>query len=296
MAFPAEGLFGGTATGAAVLAEREALNAESYDPATGALLLAVQSFVIRSSSRTILVDTGCGNGRSRPSARWCDMLETPWLDRLAAAGMQPEDVDAVVCTHLHVDHVGWNVRRDGEGWSPCFANATYIMGGEEYCWWLDEHLDGGRHSSPHQRAAFDECVQPLVAARRVEFVGSDEVIHSEPDLEISLEKLPGHTPHQLGVHVRSGRDHAFLIADAVHHGVQFVRRDWQGRTDYDQAMSRRTVDGLIERYADTDTIIIAAHAPWSRGARLARRGTRTFLLDVERAEGKAGERKRAAVA
>jgi glyoxylase-like metal-dependent hydrolase (beta-lactamase superfamily II) len=290
VSFTAEGLYGGDATSAAVLAEADGLDPASYDSKTGALQLVVQSFLIRTPTKTILVDTGCGNDRARPTARWCEGLATPWLNRMAAAGAHPADVDVVFCTHLHVDHVGWNVVRDGDRWVPTFAKASYVFGADEYRFWREQHASAGPHSAPHQRAAFEECVLPVVEGGRATFVGDGDVLHREPGLEIRLEALPGHTPHQLGLHVRGGGDHAFLITDAIHHGVQLACRGWVGRTDCDRERSRATVDDLIRRYADTDALIVAAHAPWTARPRLVRHGGRVALLDAGSARGTNGAR------
>ena len=258
--FKAELLFGESASSDAVRKELTWLDPDSVDAATGELILSVQSFLIKTPTKTILIDTGCGNGRQRPSALWSHMLNTPFLEELKALGVSPEGVDVVICTHLHVDHVGWNVRFDQGRWQATFPNATYIFGAAEHAWWKHEHAIGGPGSSPHQRVAFDECVQPIVDLGRARLVGPDFKLDGLDNLEIRLEPLPGHTLHQSGVHLFGGGRHVLFTADAVHHAVQFAHSDWHGRADTDRQLSHRTVANLIKRYTDTETILLLGHA------------------------------------
>ncbi|GGC78065.1 MBL fold metallo-hydrolase [Chelatococcus reniformis] len=258
-----------------VVANYEALGPRLVDRDTGQLKLVVQSYLLRTPQRTILIDTCTGNRRQRPSVPFFHMLETSYIERLRAT-VAPEEVDMVVCSHLHVDHVGWNVRQDGAGFVPTFPNATYVFNEAEYCWWRDVHARGA--GTPQAKASFLECVEPLVRAGRAQLVPSDHVLERGPDLEIRLEELPGHTLHQVGVHIRSGGRHAFFTADAVHHAIQFAHPGWRSRPDTDPGLGEATVRRLIATYADSDTIILTGHSPAPTACRLVRAGAAARLV------------------
>ena len=103
----------------------------SVDPQTGLLRLSIHAWLVRTPTRIILVDTGAGNGKDRPNLSNLDHLNGPFLERLKAAGVSPDEVDLVLLTHLHVDHVGWNTRKVDGRWVPTFPNARYVFSGRE---------------------------------------------------------------------------------------------------------------------------------------------------------------------
>jgi glyoxylase-like metal-dependent hydrolase (beta-lactamase superfamily II) len=106
-----------------------------WDPASDELVANFQTWLVRSKRTVILVDTGAGNGKERPYLPVLAHLNTPFLDNLAAAGVHPGDVDVVVCTHLHSDHVGWNTQLVDRTWVPTFPNARYLFARADFDYW-----------------------------------------------------------------------------------------------------------------------------------------------------------------
>jgi glyoxylase-like metal-dependent hydrolase (beta-lactamase superfamily II) len=215
-----------------------------YVDADGNILLAVQSFLVESGDRRIVVDTCFGHGHALPYDLGLDTRHHPTT--LADAGFGRDDVDVVVCTHLHLDHVGWNVIQTEHGWEPMFPNAQYLFGSEEYDHWQGE-------SDPNK--ANDESVQLLVDAGLARLVANDHEITPE----VRLVPTPGHTPGHVSVRIDSGGRSALISGDMVHHPVQIARPDWPSVPDFDPeaAMAmRRTTFGAL---ADTDVLLLGTH-------------------------------------
>ena len=177
----------------------------------GNLVLSIHAFGIAAGDRRIIVDTCIGNDRHIPGMEALN-LQTPFLSDLADAGFPREEVDTVICTHLHFDHVGWNTMLvDGE-WVPTFPNARYLLCRDEWEHWNREGASG-------YAATIDDAVRPVVDAGLADLVASD---HRVTD-EIRLEATPGHTPGHVAVHVESGGRHALITGDLAHHPVQLRR-------------------------------------------------------------------------
>ena len=215
-----------------------------YVDADGNIRLAVQSFLVESAGRRIVVDTCFGHGHALPYDLGLDTRHHPAT--LADAGFGREDVDVVVCTHLHLDHVGWNVIQTANGWEPMFPNAQYLFGNDEYDHWRGE-------SDPNK--ANDESVQLLVDAGLARLVANDHEITPE----VGLVPTPGHTPGHVSVRIDSGGQSALISGDLVHHPVQIARPDWPSVPDFDpeaaMAMRRTTFATL----ADTDVLLLGTH-------------------------------------
>jgi glyoxylase-like metal-dependent hydrolase (beta-lactamase superfamily II) len=222
------------------------------DPATELTVFAFQSYVIRNGRHTILVDTCVGNDKPRPARPAWHMMNGPYLADLAAAGVQPEEVDFVCCTHLHVDHAGWNTRLVDGRWVPTFPRAQYIFARQEYEFWETLHKEGGQARVPN---VYDDSVLPVMEAGQAVLVEMDY----ELDHGIWLEPSPGHTPGHVLMHVSSGNDKAIFSGDVIHHPIQLVRPDWSSRACEDKVMSATTRRALLERVADTDTLLAPAH-------------------------------------
>lgn len=150
--------------------------------------VAMQTWLLRSEGRTILVDTGIGNDKARPAVPAWDHLLLDYLGNLRRAGVRPEDVDLVVNTHLHVDHVGWNTRLDEGTWVPTFPNATYLMPKADFEFWNpanNPNITGGVNEN-----VFEDSVAPVHAAGQVQLWEGSHTI----DANLCLEAAPGHTP------------------------------------------------------------------------------------------------------
>jgi glyoxylase-like metal-dependent hydrolase (beta-lactamase superfamily II) len=213
----------------------------------GNLLLSIHALCVESQGRKIVVDTCIGNDRVIPEFDGLT-LDTPFLDDLAAAGFAREDVDTVVCTHLHFDHVGWNTMLVDGKWVPTFPNARYVICRGEWEHWSTEGGTG-------YAATLNDAVRPVVDAGLVDFV---EPNHHVTD-EIRLEPTPGHTPGHVGVHVESGGQHAFITGDLAHHPVQWAEPAWAAAPDTDPAQSTATRQRLLAEFADTDVLVIGTH-------------------------------------
>ncbi|WP_164706409.1 MBL fold metallo-hydrolase [Methylobacterium sp. XJLW] len=142
---------------------------------------------METEGKRILIDGCVGNGKVRDARPdWCN-LSTAFLDRLAEAGATPDDIDYVLCTHLHADHVGWNTRLIDGRWVPTFPNATYVFGRTEHAFWQAEHEKGAR--GPHLQA-YRDSVLPILEAGRALVVDEDHVLEGV----LHLAPAPGHTP------------------------------------------------------------------------------------------------------
>lgn len=220
-----------------------------FADARGALKMTVHSLVLQTPDRRIVVDTGLGNhkqGRTVPV--WND-LETPYLDDMTAAGFAPDSIDMVLCTHLHVDHVGWNTTLVDGRWVPTFPREKYIFGETEYAYWKANSI------RPHQAAVFADSVQPIVEAGLADLVASDLQLSDE----ITLLSTPGHSPGHFSVLIESDGHQALLTGDAAHTPLQMQHLDWSTRFDTDPAQSAATRHDLFARFADTDTLVIGGH-------------------------------------
>lgn len=220
-----------------------------FASAEGALKMTVHSLVVDTPGARIVVDTGLGNhkkGRTVPA--WND-LDTAYLEAMTTAGYAPDTIDMVLCTHLHVDHVGWNTKLVEGRWVPTFPNATYVFGELEYEYWKT-HSD-----SPHQAAVFADSVQPIVDAGLTELVASDIKLSEE----ITLIPTPGHSPGHFSVLIRSDGQQVLLTGDVAHTPMQMAHLDWSTRFDTDPAQVAATRHELFARFADTETLVIGGH-------------------------------------
>ena len=222
------------------------------DPDSGQLILAIQSYIVRTPRHTILVDTCVGNDKPRPMRPMWDMMNGPYLADLAVAGVQPEEVDFVLCTHLHVDHVGWNTRLVDGRWVPTFPNAKYIFAKKEYDFWETRHREGTQGPVPN---VYDDSVLPVMEAGQAVLVDMDHQIGDG----MWFEPAPGHTEGNVVVNLQSNDASAVLSGDVMHHPLQLVRPEWSSRACEDRDLSATTRRALIERYADTDTLMAPAH-------------------------------------
>jgi glyoxylase-like metal-dependent hydrolase (beta-lactamase superfamily II) len=216
--------------------------------AEGRLLQSVHTFVVKTPDLTVLVDTCIGNDKDRGGRRPFHMLRTGFLDTLRAAGVAPEAVDVVICTHLHVDHVGWNTRLDDGRWVPTFPRARYLFARREWEHWTSEEDDGTRR-------IMADSVAPVLDAGLAELVPMD---HHVTD-EIRLEPTPGHTPGHVSVRLASRGADAVITGDLMHHPVQIAEPTWQTTFDTDPDEARETRRAFCARYADRPVTVLGTH-------------------------------------
>ena len=238
------------------------------DRETGKMIFAFQSYLVRTGRYTILIDCCVGEDKERPDFPNWHRRKWPWLANLKAAGATPEDIDFVFCTHLHIDHVGWNTKLENGRWVPTFPNATYLFGAAEYRYWEAAHKDIG-----YMHGMFVDSVLPVVEAGRVAFVDKD----FEIDTGFTIEPTPGHTPGHNCLNLARGGETVVFSGDLMHHPLQVPEPQLSTVYCVRPDESRRTRTAFVERYAETDTVILPAHFPGASAGRIrARNGATLF--------------------
>ncbi|MEU6541592.1 MBL fold metallo-hydrolase [Streptomyces sp. NPDC047000] len=236
-----------------------------WTPAGDSYRCRIQTWVLRSEGRTVLVDTGVGNDRDRPQVPQFAGLRTDYLARLREAGVTPEDVDVVVNTHIHYDHVGWNTElRDG-AWVPTFPNATYLIPRADHLYFGPDgaHRTGAPRDE-HERVrrqggklVFDDSIAPVHrAGQTVLWEGSHRI-----DGNLLLEAAPGHTPGSSVLTLRSGTDRAVFVGDMLHSPVQVLEPGWNSCFCDDLRLAARTRRAYLARAAELRELVIPAHWP-----------------------------------
>lgn len=235
------------ATRAGLEAHRDWL-APNFMSARGDLILSYHALIVEADELVIMVDTCLGEHKVPGwESLWPE--HSPFLANLRRAGFGVEDIDVVLCTHMHFDHTGWNTRYVDGRLVPTFPRARYLFSRAEWEYW-------GPQKDPIVATSTKEvAVRPLVESGQAEFVASDYRLSPS----IWLEATPGHSPGHVAVRISSRGEEALLSGDAVHHPVQWAETAWCALADTDLEQSKRTRDRLIDEHADRDTLIIGAH-------------------------------------
>ena len=210
----------------------------------GQIVLSIHALVVESGGKTIVVDTCMGNDRPLPMEM--GPLQTSFLEDLEVI-VKREQVDYVMCTHLHFDHVGWNTMKVGDDFVPTFPNAKYLFAKGEYEHWVDGPED--------ENIDLRFGVQPVVDAGLHERVADDHAITDE----IALEPTPGHTPGHVSVTIESQGQRAVITGDMVHHPVQLAEPGWGSHPDAIPDRAVQTRREFVERYGDTGVLVIGTH-------------------------------------
>ncbi len=234
------------------------------DPATSRIVLCVQSYIVETPHHKILIDSCVGNHKPRPARPFWHMQTSDRYERgLAATGLTFDDIDYVMCTHLHVDHVGWNTRLENGRWVPTFAKARYLFADRELAFWTQKQKE-----DPASWPWIADSVLPIIEARRAEVVKSDYTLG---DL-VQLVPTPGHTIDHYSVHVgRPGQD-ALITGDMIHSPIQARFPDLGMRADYDSKLAGQTRRKVFGRFCDTSTLMCMAHFPSPSTGRIVRWG------------------------
>jgi glyoxylase-like metal-dependent hydrolase (beta-lactamase superfamily II) len=243
---------------------RSWLQPNFVDPASGKLVLCVQGFVIKSAHHNILIDSCVGNDKPRPARPFWNMMKSNRFEQgLAAAGLTVNDIDYVMCTHLHVDHVGWNTRLENGRWVPTFPKAKYVMADRELAYWTQKEKD-----DPSGGPWITDSVLPIVEAKRVQIVKSDFAFNES----IQFIPTPGHTIDHYSVLVgRPGQD-ALITGDMIHSPIQGKYPELGMRADYDSRAAGQTRRQVFDRFCDAATLMCVTHFPSPSTGRVRRWG------------------------
>lgn len=234
----------------------------SFVTPEGHLRTSVHALVVDAPGLRMVVDTCLGNDKPRRMLG-NRPLATDFLAQLTAAGCPAESVNAVLCTHLHVDHVGWNTRLEAGRWVPTFPNARYLMGRVEL-----EHWRSEQSGEPEQ--VMQDSVAPVLDAGLAELVEQDHKLTPE----IRLVPTPGHTPGHVSVLIESQGARALITGDTIHHPCQVGEPTWSTSFDSDRAAATSTREELLEQFADSEVLIIGTHFAPPTAGRIRRDGER----------------------
>ncbi len=236
----------------------------SLDAARRHVILNTHAWLVRSAARTILVDTGIGNDKIRSSPLF-HQLQTPFLARLQEAGVSPDDVDYVLLTHLHTDHVGWNTQLVDGRWVPTFRNAQYVFSGIEY-----EALDALFRAGADPRGFFEDSVQPIVAAGQALLVEAGPVGFIDG---LMLHPTPGHSIDHWSISMASRGEVALFAGDVMHHPVQVDQPAWSSVFCAAPDDAQRSRRWALQFADDHDALVFSSHFAESSVGRIRRRGS-----------------------
>jgi glyoxylase-like metal-dependent hydrolase (beta-lactamase superfamily II) len=224
--------------------------------------MAITCFLVRSDGKNVLVDTGIGS-RSRP------MFPSGKLDEsLREAGVDPGEVDIVVNTHLHIDHVGWNTVDDEQGRPRVFfPNASFWVQQAEWDHWMTPE-----HNADPSNSHLTEAVKPLEESGHLNLVGVEAPITAD----LTYIPTPGHTPGHVSIGIYSAGEKGLIAGDASHHPIQLDHPDWSPAVDSDPVQSARTREALFDRVIDEERTWLAGHWPEGIGRIIRLDGRRVF--------------------
>jgi len=231
-----------------------------FATADGQVVMSIHALLIESQGQRIIVDTCVGNDKDLRGP-W-NKRSGPFLADIAAAGFPADSIDTVLCTHLHVDHVGWNTRLENGKWVPTFANARYLWNRAEYEHW-------SKTEQTEYGAVVQESVLPVYEAGKVDLVTPNHVVTNE----VKLEPTHGHTPGHVSVHITSRGEEAVITGDLMHHPAQCAHPEWHSSADSDGAQAARTRREFLARYADRPVLVIGTHFATPTAGKIVRDGS-----------------------
>lgn len=217
----------------------------------GNLNAQVQSFLIKSKGKNLLIDTCNGNDKNRPNVPAWGNLKSNFLIRFEDFGVTPDQIDFVVCTHLHFDHVGWNTKLENGKWVPTFSNARYIFSKAEYEYWIKRP----EKEMVDDINGIDDSVSPIIQAGLAKFVNDDYQLNEN----IRFIPTPGHTPHHVSVVIESKNKKAVISGDVIHHPCQIKHQDWITLADTYPDQTVETRKKFLNEIKNTDTLLIGSH-------------------------------------
>ena len=233
---------------------RAALAPNHLDAATDFLKLSIHSWLLRIGGKTILIDACAGNHKSRPTRPQWHMMETRYLERMAEAGVRPEQVDMVMCTHLHLDHVGWNTRLENGRWVPTFPNARYVFSRADYEYFT--RVDNDPEEGPANHGSYRDSVLPIVEAGLAQMVDGTHAI----DEYLTIDPAPGHTPGTVAIRLDAGAGgKAMFSGDILHHVLQIHYPQINSFVCADAETARASRRMVLEHCCGTGALLMPAH-------------------------------------
>ena len=229
---------------------------------TDTLILCFQSYIVKTPHHTILIDSCIGNDKPRLNRpQWNMKTDDSYMRALAASGFSVADIDFVMCTHLHVDHVGWNTRLENGRWVPTFPNARYVFAKSEYDYWF--HMNAKTEVPP-----FVDSVLPVVEAKKADIVINDFVLGDHA----RILPTPGHTPGHVAFTFGRGKDDVVFAGDLMHTPLQTRYPELSPKFNVDPKLAAATRRNFLQRYCDTNTLCCTAHFPSPSAGKIRRRG------------------------
>jgi glyoxylase-like metal-dependent hydrolase (beta-lactamase superfamily II) len=216
----------------------------------GRMFINFQAFFVRAGNRRIMIDTCIGADRERQFPVFTKM-RTTFMQDLASLGIAPNDIDTVLCTHLHFDHVGWNTHLVDGRWVPTFPKARYLFSRKEYDHWLMLRDTGGYHGINH----LSDAVDPVIEAGLVDFIPHDYALSEE----IRLLPTPGHTPGHVSVYINSQGQEAVITGDMMHHPIQVAMPEHLATFDMDKPAGAKTRVEFVKRFQEKPVLVIGSH-------------------------------------
>jgi len=233
-------------------------------------MVSIHALIIDTPSKTIVVDTCLGNDKKRSVPGWSD-LHTSFIDDMKSAGYPPNQVDAVLCTHLHTDHVGWNTTLINGKWVPTFKNAEYLFAKDEW-----KYTEQQSSKDPHYNEFFIDSIEPIKEAGLIRFVETNEIICEE----VTLEPTLGHTPGHVSVRIESEGEKAAITGDFLHHPSQMEKLDWESIADWDANLAKETRRKKLKEYSEEDILVFGTHFASPSAGKVIKKGDH-FEFDVK---------------
>lgn len=243
----------------------------SEDPQKAQLEMFLHSYVLQINGKNVLIDTCAGNHKDR-GIPFFNQLETPYMANFAAAGLRPDDIDFVMCTHLHFDHVGWNTRLENGKWVPTFPRARYLFTRADF-----EYFDANRND-PMYGAAFCDSVLPIVEHGQAQLVETNHLFEHELDSNVWLQGVPGHSPGSSMVCAKTEGELLLFSGDTFHHPLQLLRPDMHFFGDDNPSLACTSRAKVFAEHADSTTVFFPAHFGGNSGGHI-RRHKGTFRYD-----------------
>jgi glyoxylase-like metal-dependent hydrolase (beta-lactamase superfamily II) len=211
------------------------------------------AWLIETADKRILVDPCVGHQRDRPRVPMFHQIDSPFIAQLASFGVTPESIDYVFCTHLHLDHVGWNTRLEDGRFVPTFANARYLFSPDEERYWREQPLEM-LPGDEFNAGVYAECIAPVIEAGLADIAETGMRIAEC----LTLIAAPGHTPGHMAGLLESAGEGAVLAGDAIHHPLHVLYPD-RPFIAYNEAAARKTRRELLDLCAERDYWLAPAH-------------------------------------